>query len=93
MRRSLLASIAVAICMASASVVSAVASAGIAIAETVRRGWGNAIERVPIPSPTAETEPSVLPVVEMVRARSFHLRQIKRETPCVMPEWRMCPSV
>lgn len=37
----------------------------------------------------AEREPSVL----LVQARAFYFRLIRRETPLITSQWRMCPSV
>lgn len=67
-------------------------SAIAAIADVLRsvRAWV-----VDVVAPVLEvTKPEHLPspMVPLVQARAYVMRQAKRERPTVAPRWRMCPS-
>lgn len=100
MKRSLFLSFALALAASAAVAVSHVDQAGRlvlhATSSACRAIGGWALQLVLAPVALAQPRAGQLPappVVQLVAARAYLLRWLRRQVPLVQTRWRMCPSV
>ena len=83
--------------IACAAAASAFAAAAVAsrdyVVTAVHRAWDFAVDGFRVSAEVQRDSPRPdKPRVQLVAAKAFILRMVKRERPNVTPLWRMCPS-